>query len=72
MPGGLTRVSSTHDGPIVSMQRGGGSKDTWVLSDLPVSTFAPVDRRVRTREAQGAPSTSSRAAGKTASARSGH
>jgi len=39
MPGGLTRVSSTHDGPIVSMQRGGGSKDTWVLSDGPVSSM---------------------------------
>src|SRR5580704_12440352 len=37
MPGGLTRVSSTHDVPIVSMQRGGGSKDTWVLSEGPVS-----------------------------------
>ncbi len=37
MPGGLTRVSSTPDAPIVSMQRGGGSKDTWVLSDGPVS-----------------------------------
>jgi uncharacterized circularly permuted ATP-grasp superfamily protein/uncharacterized alpha-E superfamily protein len=38
MPGGLTRVSSMHDVPIVSMQRGGGSKDTWVLSDGPVSS----------------------------------
>ncbi len=38
MPGGLTRVSSTHDVPVVSMQRGGGSKDTWVLSDGPVSS----------------------------------
>ena len=38
MPGGLTRVSGTHDVPIVSMQRGGGSKDTWVLSEGPVST----------------------------------
>jgi uncharacterized circularly permuted ATP-grasp superfamily protein/uncharacterized alpha-E superfamily protein len=37
MPGGLTRVSSAQEVPIVSMQRGGGSKDTWVLSDGPVS-----------------------------------
>ena len=37
MPGGLTRVSSTHDMAVVSMQRGGGSKDTWVLSEGPVS-----------------------------------
>ena len=37
MPGGLTRVSSTQEVPIVSMQRGGRSKDTWVLADAPVS-----------------------------------
>jgi uncharacterized circularly permuted ATP-grasp superfamily protein/uncharacterized alpha-E superfamily protein len=37
MPGGLTRVASASDVPIVSMQRGGGSKDTWVLTDGPVS-----------------------------------
>ncbi|MPY91421.1 MAG: hypothetical protein GEU99_26370 [Luteitalea sp.] len=46
MPGGLTRVSSTQDVPIVSMQRGGRSKDTWVLSDGPVSAvslLAPTD-----------------------------
>ncbi|PTX91981.1 hypothetical protein DB346_23795 [Verrucomicrobia bacterium LW23] len=33
MPGGLTRVSSAPDRQVVSMQRGDGSKDTWVLSD---------------------------------------
>jgi uncharacterized circularly permuted ATP-grasp superfamily protein/uncharacterized alpha-E superfamily protein len=38
MPGGLTRVASTPHVPIVSMQRGGGSKDTWVLSEGPVSS----------------------------------
>jgi uncharacterized circularly permuted ATP-grasp superfamily protein/uncharacterized alpha-E superfamily protein len=36
MPGGLTRVSPSPDTPVVSMQRGGGSKDTWVLSPQPV------------------------------------
>ncbi len=36
MPGGLARVSPSLDSPVVSMQRGGGSKDTWVLSDRPV------------------------------------
>jgi uncharacterized circularly permuted ATP-grasp superfamily protein/uncharacterized alpha-E superfamily protein len=35
MPGGLTRVSSSLDSLVVSMQRGGGSKDTWVLADGP-------------------------------------
>ncbi|BAU76864.1 circularly permuted type 2 ATP-grasp protein [Metapseudomonas furukawaii] len=36
MPGGLTRVASAADAEVVSMQRGGASKDTWVLADLPV------------------------------------
>lgn len=36
MPGGLTRVSASADTMVVSMQRGGGSKDTWVLSEGPV------------------------------------
>jgi uncharacterized circularly permuted ATP-grasp superfamily protein/uncharacterized alpha-E superfamily protein len=36
MPGGLTRISADPTLPMVSMQRGGGSKDTWVLSDGPV------------------------------------
>jgi uncharacterized circularly permuted ATP-grasp superfamily protein/uncharacterized alpha-E superfamily protein len=33
MPGGLTRVSSAPDSLVVSMQRGGGSKDTWVCCE---------------------------------------
>ena len=32
MPGGLVRVANT-DGPVVSMQRGGRTKDAWVLFD---------------------------------------
>ena len=39
MPGGLARVSASLDTQVVSMQRGGGSKDTWVLSDGPVDRF---------------------------------
>ena len=39
MPGGLTRVSPSPDTPVVSMQHGGGSKDTWVLSSEPVDNF---------------------------------
>lgn len=31
MPGGLTRVATGVDSRVISMQRGGGSKDTWVL-----------------------------------------
>jgi uncharacterized alpha-E superfamily protein len=38
MPGGLTRVSADAKTLDVSMQRGGGSKDTWVLSTTPLST----------------------------------
>ena len=37
LPGGLTRVSRTLEDPLVSMQSGGGSKDTWVLDPLTVS-----------------------------------
>ena len=38
MPGGLARVSGAAGDPVVSMHRGGGSKDTWVLSSEPVGT----------------------------------
>lgn len=40
MPGALTRVGSNADARVVSMQRGGGSKDTWVLASGPVSDFS--------------------------------
>jgi uncharacterized circularly permuted ATP-grasp superfamily protein len=40
MPGGLTRVAERTDSLVVSMQRGGGSKDTWVLADGPVPAFS--------------------------------
>jgi uncharacterized circularly permuted ATP-grasp superfamily protein/uncharacterized alpha-E superfamily protein len=33
MPGGLARVSSNSGDPVISMQSGGGSKDTWILSN---------------------------------------
>jgi uncharacterized alpha-E superfamily protein len=39
MPGGLVRVAAEEDS-VVSMQRGGHSKDAWVLSDSPVDTFS--------------------------------
>ncbi len=44
MPGGLTRVSSAADSLVVSSQSGGGSKDTWVLSDAPVPYTTLLDR----------------------------
>lgn len=37
MPGGLTRVAGDSDSRVIAMQRGGRSKDTWVLSDAPVN-----------------------------------
>jgi uncharacterized circularly permuted ATP-grasp superfamily protein/uncharacterized alpha-E superfamily protein len=59
IPGGLVRVAET-EGPVVSMQRGGHSKDAWVLWDSPVDTFSllrprnePVELR---RELPGVPS----------------
>lgn len=49
MPGGLSRVASGRGVSVVSMQRGGGSKDTWVLSENPVShvTLLPTSLGVR-------------------------
>jgi uncharacterized alpha-E superfamily protein len=38
-PGGLVRVAET-EGSVVSMQRGGHSKDAWVLWDGPIDTFS--------------------------------
>jgi len=36
LAGGLSRVAPEADGRSISMQRGGSSKDTWVLADRPV------------------------------------
>ena len=44
LPGGLVRVSDS-EGPVVSMQRGGHSKDAWVLWDGPVDMFSMLRRR---------------------------
>jgi uncharacterized circularly permuted ATP-grasp superfamily protein/uncharacterized alpha-E superfamily protein len=40
MPGGLARISASLSNMVVSMQRGGGSKDTWVLGDGPAPEFS--------------------------------
>lgn len=37
MSGALTRITQSEDSLVVSLQRGGGSKDTWILSDGPVN-----------------------------------
>lgn len=44
MPGGLVRVASS-DSAVVSMQRGGHSKDAWILWDRPVDTFSMLPPR---------------------------
>jgi uncharacterized circularly permuted ATP-grasp superfamily protein/uncharacterized alpha-E superfamily protein len=36
MPGGLARTSPDPDGKFISMQRGGSSKDVWIISGGPV------------------------------------
>jgi uncharacterized circularly permuted ATP-grasp superfamily protein/uncharacterized alpha-E superfamily protein len=40
MPGGLTRVTTSFNDLVASMQSGGGSKDTWVAADAPASQFS--------------------------------
>jgi uncharacterized circularly permuted ATP-grasp superfamily protein/uncharacterized alpha-E superfamily protein len=37
MRGALTRITPSTDSLVVSLQRGGGSKDTWIVADGPVS-----------------------------------
>jgi uncharacterized circularly permuted ATP-grasp superfamily protein len=41
LPGGLTRVALPKGTLVVNSSQGGGSKDTWVLADSPLSTVAP-------------------------------
>ncbi|HEY2341680.1 MAG TPA: circularly permuted type 2 ATP-grasp protein, partial [Chthoniobacteraceae bacterium] len=45
MAGGLTRLSATPDSPVVSSRFGGGSKDTWALTNEPVEEITLLDRR---------------------------
>lgn len=40
MPGGLARVASGKDARVVTMQRGGTSKDTWVISQAKPAPFS--------------------------------
>jgi uncharacterized alpha-E superfamily protein len=50
MPGGLTRAATGTDSRVISMQRGGSSKDTWVLSTGPVSSFSLLKRETRPQD----------------------
>ena len=54
MPGGLTRVAVDGDSRVIAMQRGGRSKDTWVLSDAPVNAaFSLISNTVRAADLVG-------------------
>jgi uncharacterized circularly permuted ATP-grasp superfamily protein/uncharacterized alpha-E superfamily protein len=56
MPGGLTRVASSASARVVTMQRGGGSKDTWVMSPGQVdSSFTLLRTTVTTADLVRAP-----------------
>ena len=46
LPGGMTRVSRREDGSV-SMQRGGTSLDTWVLTNGPVDAFSMLPQRLQ-------------------------
>ena len=46
LPGGMTRVARRDDSSV-SMQRGGSSLDTWVLTDGPVDTFSMLPQRLQ-------------------------
>jgi uncharacterized circularly permuted ATP-grasp superfamily protein/uncharacterized alpha-E superfamily protein len=46
LPGGMTRVARREDGSV-SMQRGGTSLDTWVLTEGPVDTFSMLPQRLQ-------------------------
>ena len=49
LPGGMTRIATRDAGPV-SMQLGGSSLDTWVLTDGPVDTFSMLPSQVRPDE----------------------
>ena len=52
MPGGLTRVAGRRDDEVVSMQRGGTSKDTWVCFSEQAATEFPRLRTLGVRDLQ--------------------
>ncbi|MES2552111.1 MAG: circularly permuted type 2 ATP-grasp protein [Pseudomonadota bacterium] len=50
MPGGLTRVASGQDARVITMQRGGTSKDTWVTTPSAVSNMSLVRRTTSSKD----------------------
>lgn len=49
LPGGMTRVARREDSSV-SMQRGGTSLDTWVLTEGAVDTFSMLPQRLRVQD----------------------
>ncbi len=52
LPGGMTRVAQREDSSV-SMQRGGSSLDTWVLSKGPVDAFSMLPQRLQVDDIAG-------------------
>jgi uncharacterized circularly permuted ATP-grasp superfamily protein/uncharacterized alpha-E superfamily protein len=52
LPGGMTRVAQREDSSV-SMQRGGSSLDTWVLTSGPVDTFSMLPQRLQVDDIAG-------------------
>ncbi|MBA4741604.1 MAG: circularly permuted type 2 ATP-grasp protein [Azoarcus sp.] len=50
MPGALTRVAPGGDVEVISMQRGGLSKDTWIRTDGPVARTSLLKKRLGTMD----------------------
>jgi len=52
LPGGMTRVARREDASV-SMQRGGTSLDTWVMTEGPVDAFSMLPQRLRVADLAG-------------------
>ena len=50
MPGGLTRVATGSDSRIITMQRGGGSKDTWIQASAQVEVHSLLKRTITSQD----------------------
>ncbi|MDI1260325.1 circularly permuted type 2 ATP-grasp protein [Aquabacterium sp.] len=49
LPGGMTRIATRDSGPV-SMQLGGSSLDTWVITDGAVDTFSMLHQSLRVED----------------------
>ncbi|ABM36381.1 circularly permuted type 2 ATP-grasp protein [Polaromonas naphthalenivorans] len=50
MPGGLTRVATGSDSRIITMQRGGGSKDTWIQASTQAEVHGLLKRTITSQD----------------------